>query len=266
MAFWMIRGGRDDEFYAPAREYGYAILGFFPLGSLENCDQQSDLRNRLRSAYPSDKGSGLITRWSNEIWNFRHVMQPGDDVIMPYKNGARFLMGRCIDGPYRYIDWLADRGRHTRPVAWSHDLARDELPAGLWDQLQGQVTVRLLAGPAPGAIEPGRSPVDPESEHREGQRFIRESTFLARNKAAVSRKWKSSLVDGVAKCECCRFPSRDRGMFDVHHLLPLSIKERDTKPTDLALLCPRCHRQAHRKPGLLPYSLDEIRAIVSGSL
>jgi 5-methylcytosine-specific restriction enzyme A len=58
---------------------------------------------------------------------------------------------------------------------------------------------------------------------------------------------------GQLTCDMCSAPSRatsptlEDASFEAHHLLPLSRAiERNTRITDLALLCANCHRILHR--------------------
>ena len=66
---------------------------------------------------------------------------------------------------------------------------------------------------------------------------------------------------GWITCEACGFKDRQRSMFDAHHLEPLVCGERVSEPSDLAVLCPTCHRWVHRKAGdkLHPLPVEEIR-------
>jgi len=66
---------------------------------------------------------------------------------------------------------------------------------------------------------------------------------------------------GVHVCEACGFQHSDRAMFDAHHPHPLLAGPRKTRASDLIVLCPVCHRRAHRSPNrMLPYDLMELRA------
>jgi hypothetical protein len=66
---------------------------------------------------------------------------------------------------------------------------------------------------------------------------------------------------GEYVCEACSFKHADRSMFDAHHLRPIFGGERLTQVSDLIVLCPTCHRRAHRSENRLqPYSLTELRS------
>jgi 5-methylcytosine-specific restriction protein A len=76
---------------------------------------------------------------------------------------------------------------------------------------------------------------------------------------------------GPLRCDMCRSnscvmdPAFEDASFEVHHLVPVSsTKERNTKLSDVALLCASCHRILHRaianeKRWL---TIDEVRRIV----
>ena len=66
---------------------------------------------------------------------------------------------------------------------------------------------------------------------------------------------------GWIKCEACGFADKERSMFDAHHLSPLVLGERKSRVSDLAVLCPTCHRWAHYKAGdrLHPLPVKQIR-------
>jgi 5-methylcytosine-specific restriction enzyme A len=51
-------------------------------------------------------------------------------------------------------------------------------------------------------------------------------------------------------------------MFDAHHPAPLAVGKRVTLPEHLQILCPTCHRRAHRKGRVQPFSLLELQAWV----
>lgn len=66
---------------------------------------------------------------------------------------------------------------------------------------------------------------------------------------------------GKYKCQACDFLHGDRGLFDAHHVKPLLAGFRKTHYSELAVLCPTCHRRAHRSGNRLqPYSLEELRS------
>lgn len=62
------------------------------------------------------------------------------------------------------------------------------------------------------------------------------------------------------KCEGCNFLNEDRALFDVHHKRPLMAGPRRTRLSELAVLCPVCHRKAHRSDDrLTPHSIEYLQ-------
>ena len=62
-----------------------------------------------------------------------------------------------------------------------------------------------------------------------------------------------------------RYGSAAVGLIEVHHLTPVSKLGKDyhvNPATDLAPLCPNCHRVAHRKDP--PFTIAELRAMMDG--
>lgn len=271
MTLWMIRGGTNDVYLPACREYGVALLGFGPLGDLTKVTSKAELRAKIAAAYhKQDKAEGTISKWAGEIWSFIGEMRAGDGIIMPYQTGQRLMLGRWLDGRYRYRKDLSDEGRHVRPVQWIGDVDRQQISTPLWEQLKGRCTVKRLSDDrhefAQIAGEPAQGKqvgIEAPDSASEGERWQRERMVLSRSTAIVQKAWATNIEvnAGIGCCEVCSFQSVDRGMFDVHHLTPVALGRRETKVDDLAVLCPRCHRQAHRKPGTAPFSLIELRSM-----
>lgn len=75
-----------------------------------------------------------------------------------------------------------------------------------------------------------------------------------------AKRLNAQRYGGSCQCESCDFSDGDRAMFDAHHIEPLHTGIRDTGIGDFLVLCPTCHRRAHRSLNrLLPFSLDELR-------
>ena len=77
--------------------------------------------------------------------------------------------------------------------------------------------------------------------------------------SAVTRQRKQQVRDqhGQLLCEACGLTEQDArsrygdtlgDIFECHHLVPIAavLGARKTKPEDLAVLCPTCHRDVHR--------------------
>lgn len=96
----------------------------------------------------------------------------------------------------------------------------------------------------------------------EGKRIYSQSVKLERDpKISLEVKERNKLLHGgTYKCEACAFSESRSSLFDAHHLFPLYLGPRETSLRDFAVLCPTCHRLAHRL-GVLhdPLSVSEIK-------
>ena len=62
------------------------------------------------------------------------------------------------------------------------------------------------------------------------------------------------------------FGEKGKGLIHVHHLIPLSEKNKEYKVNpreDLRPVCPNCHAMIHRKNP--PYSIEELKSLLNGS-
>jgi predicted HNH restriction endonuclease len=134
------------------------------------------------------------------------------------------------------IEW--DKGW----IAWARNAARSD------HAVLGEVDTRPIA----------RFEASPEGEITwRAQRGIERDSRLAR--AALAKN--AGDHEGQYACEACDFRHFDRAMFDAHHPHPLLAGPRMTRVADLVVLCPICHRRAHRnRYRMQPFSLVELRA------
>ena len=97
----------------------------------------------------------------------------------------------------------------------------------------------------------------------EGRRYWTEQKKAERDPrlAREAMRLNRCRHGGWIKCEACGFSDKERSMFDAHHLSPLVLGERESVVSDLAVLCPTCHRWAHSKAGdrLHPLPVKQIR-------
>lgn len=90
----------------------------------------------------------------------------------------------------------------------------------------------------------------------EGRYLWRFHAERERNPGLRRKKIQSVLHRGdPLACEACSFDfgqiygDRGQGYIECHHVQPLhETGERETRISDLALLCSNCHRMIHRKP------------------
>ena len=109
----------------------------------------------------------------------------------------------------------------------------------------------------------------PDEVFREGELLTRLHVAFERNRTAVERKKEHILASsGRLECEACGFDfaavygDGGRGFAECHHVLPLAKLPglRETRLSDLAVVCANCHRMLHR---LQPqYSVDDLRELI----
>ncbi|WP_164549395.1 HNH endonuclease [Tsuneonella rigui] len=123
--------------------------------------------------------------------------------------------------------------------------------------------VDALATPIvpPGGVASG-APASGDLSTSEGQRRYRLQRQIER-RSWVSREAKrinATQHNGHVACEACDFTHADPAMMDAHHKDPLASGIRQTKVSDLLILCPTCHRRAHRTTDVLaPMTIVELR-------
>lgn len=110
---------------------------------------------------------------------------------------------------------------------------------------------------------------DDDLEAPEGKIITRLHRTRERNRKLVEQKKAQAFaVHGKLECEACHFDfesiygERGRGVIEAHHTKPLhTLTEGDkTKLSDLALLCPNCHRMVHsQRPWL---SIEVLKMIL----
>jgi hypothetical protein len=137
-------------------------------------------------------------------------------------------------------------------------------------EVTGAVIDALTAPPAPAPDPAGpQGPIPPipgGSSSAEGRRRYRLQSQIER-RYWVSREAKrlnAAQHEGKVTCEACGFGHPDAAMMDAHHEQPLAGGVRDTRIDDLRILCPTCHRRAHRSADpLIPFSLADLQAWVA---
>jgi 5-methylcytosine-specific restriction protein A len=97
---------------------------------------------------------------------------------------------------------------------------------------------------------------DPDFSAVEGRLLFRRHRARERNSHVRGKKISMVLGSGGnLSCEVCGVGFGDayeplgEGYIEVHHRLPLATGVRTTRLEDLALVCPNCHRTAHRGMG-----------------
>jgi hypothetical protein len=120
--------------------------------------------------------------------------------------------------------------------------------------------------PAPPAANENAPPETPLASSPEGRRKYRMQAFTERN-SSLSREAKrlnAEAHNGRVTCESCDFSHLDAALFDAHHEHPLVGGVRQSQVADLKILCPTCHRRAHRTDNpLTPLTIQQLRAWIA---
>ena len=206
-------------------------------------------------AGPEDKiDADGLARWPvalvmRQVWEFDGFPHLVDELGMP----DRKILAAAMDGivrPPAKIDmfWEALKQWPLREMAL-------RLPANFHDNgVPKLVTSRLPTIPPGVASE-------------EGKRVWQLQLTIERD-SKISKAAKLLNIEryGAPTCESCQFTHSDSGMFDAHHPTPLAAGQRNTLAEHLIILCPTCHRRAHRRDDKLsPYNLLELKTwIASG--
>lgn len=149
------------------------------------------------------------------------------------------------------------------------------LKAGAWDSVESYYrlagrqcpaevvgTFAEVSEPAPPPANEDAPPPIPVGASPEGRRQYRMQAFTERN-SSLSREAKRLNAEahgGAVTCEACDFSNPDAAMFDAHHEKPLAGGVRQSQVTDLRILCPTCHRRAHRTDNpLTPLTIEQLR-------
>ena len=166
---------------------------------------------------------------------------------------------------------LADIHTH-RPGYEGLPTNGSRLDVAIWERFGDRPDVvhslarAILAG---AGLAPAAEPDEEEYEatHEEGRMSYRLHRVRERDPRLRRRKVDAvRRVLGYLACEGCgirldrSYATDGAEVYECHHLVPLHVSgQRVTKLTDVALLCPTCHRVAHRMDPLP--TLDQLRAV-----
>ncbi len=178
----------------------------------------------------------------HDIWKFDGFPHLVDDLGMP----DRTVLAAAMDGVVRPADKIEQLWRSL--ADWPISLQSLTLPANFVDVSEPTLVTRKLP-----VIKGGIS-------SEEGKRIWTLQLKIERD-SKISKLAKLLNIEkhGISKCEGCMFKHSDPGMFDAHHPTPLAAGSRTTLPEHLIILCPTCHRRAHRIDKLVPQTLPQLR-------
>ena len=118
--YWLYSPGKQGSIWDECRRDGIMAIGWDELGDLGRFESQEEIPSALQKLYDTDR---ILMNDAKCLWEFSHVMEPGDVVVA--KRGARTILGRgIVCGGYRF-EPEREHFIHVRDVEWTH--------AGEWD-------------------------------------------------------------------------------------------------------------------------------------
>ena len=114
--YWMYAPGEKASKWQRCIEQDIICIGWDALGDLSAMDNLEECREELKHAY--NKPDASFMNDGLAVWEFSHVMQPGD--IVYAKQGQNCIIGRGIVKSDYFYDPSQDTYRHTRKVEWTH--------------------------------------------------------------------------------------------------------------------------------------------------
>ena len=142
MTAWVVRAGRHGEREDWALEAHVAGGGFHELGDISAATTREAVKDAVAVAY-ADALQGTRVSFAGQLWALRHVIQPGDLIVMPLKTGGKKIaVGVCSSG-YHYRAQEQDPSRrHTVGVDWQRwDISRAAIKDDLLNTLNGAMTI-----------------------------------------------------------------------------------------------------------------------------
>lgn len=182
----------------------------------------------------------------HDVWQFVGMPHLVEDLGFP----DRTILSGAQDGIVRPDEPMDQLWTALRD--WPVERVALPLPGNFYDSGQPKlIGTRLPTIPSSAGAE-------------EGERVWKLQRSIERDRATAQEAKRLNVERyGIMTCEACEFANSDIAMFDAHHPTPLAVGKRTTLPEHLQILCPTCHRRAHRKSRLDPYQLHELRAWVA---
>jgi predicted HNH restriction endonuclease len=212
-------------------------------------------------------------------WNqFVRVVEENDREVLPTIGGRKtFRLQRTERGvcftprssgfPRKLNSW--DIERYLAVFNETKSFNTSDYTENFRNQSYVLAIIKLIVGQGKRAklVDDGTSTsgeIDPQFSAQEGKIKVLSHRRRERSRELVEMaKAKFKAEHRRLFCQVCRFDFGktygEPDFIEVHHLIPLrDLKEgQRTKLSDLALVCPNCHRMLHR--GSLWPSLDELR-------
>jgi hypothetical protein len=171
---WIVRAGREDEYYERAIADHLIVLGWRRVGDLTAHAGWEDVHRIVKATYP-DVTPFTLDSYTRQLYAFRAVMDIGDFVLLIKAKAPDINVGEIV-GDYAYRPDLP--GPHIRNVRWADkEVNRAEIGVDLFDtpaltavhhirKPDAQDRLRRIVGtPAPKVRKsPTRSPTAPAAD------------------------------------------------------------------------------------------------------
>ncbi len=119
--YWIYSPGMKSSKWERCREDGIACIGWEALGDLSTFNSREAVRKAIQDVYGKQDSS--CKNDTLAIWEFSHVMQPGDVIFA--KSGQERLLGRGIVTSDYEFDETYEDFNNVRKIDWQK--------TGIWD-------------------------------------------------------------------------------------------------------------------------------------
>ena len=114
--YWMYAPGENANKWSRCLEQSIICIGWEETGDLSQMNSLEECRDCLKEVF--DRPDSSFRNDGLAVWEFSHVMQPGDIVFA--KQGQSGIIGRGIVKSDYFYDPSHETYRHTRKVEWTH--------------------------------------------------------------------------------------------------------------------------------------------------
>lgn len=114
--YWMYAPGENASKWSRCQEQSHICIGWDGLGDLSEITSLEDCRDALKDLYNNPDSSFMNDGLA--VWEFSHVMQPGDVVYA--KHGQNNIIGRGIVKSDYIYDSFQEDFYHIRKIEWTH--------------------------------------------------------------------------------------------------------------------------------------------------
>ena len=114
--YWIYAPGENASKWSRCQEQSHICIGWDGLGDLSEITSLEDCRDALKDLYNNPDSSFMNDGLA--VWEFSHVMQPGDVVYV--KHGQNNIIGRGIVKSDYIYDSSQEDFYHIRKIEWTH--------------------------------------------------------------------------------------------------------------------------------------------------